>query len=73
MAAPDPVAAWGAAELYRNRFRLPITAFTGPVTDNEVGRDAILRDLGLASHNARLDPAGLVGVVRSSLEQRVRA
>ena len=73
VAAPDPVAAWGAAELYRTRFRLPITAFTGPVTDNEVGRDAILRDLGLASHNARLDPAGLVGAVRPRLEEAVRA
>src|SRR3954469_102051 len=34
MAAPDPVACWGAAELMRNRFELPITVITGPATDN---------------------------------------
>src|SRR5919107_336913 len=35
MAAPDPVACWGAAELMRADFGLPITAMTGPATDNE--------------------------------------
>ena len=73
VAAPDPVAAWGAAELYRERFRLRIDALTGPVTDNDVGRDAIRRDLGLPSHNARRDPAGLVAVVRASLPSAMRA
>ena len=38
MAAPDPVACWGAAELMRREFGLPITAITGPATDNEVGQ-----------------------------------
>jgi hypothetical protein len=73
VAAPDPVAAWGAAELYRERFRLRIAALTGPVTDNDVGRDAIWRDLGLPSHNARRDPAGLVAVVRARLPMALRA
>jgi hypothetical protein len=67
------VAAWGAAELYRERFRLRIAALTGPVTDNDVGRDAIWRDLGLPSHNARRDPAGLVAVVRARLPMALRA
>ena len=73
VAAPDPVAAWGAAMLYRDRFRQPIIAVTGPVTDNEVGRDAVRRDLGLPSHNARRDPAGLVAAVRARLHAPVTA
>lgn len=70
MAAPDPVAIWGADQLFRTRFHLPITVATGPVTDNEVGRDYITQNLGLRSFNAMRDPAGLVGVVRQALEAR---
>lgn len=73
VAAPDPVAAWGAAELYRGRFRLPIAVITGPVTDNDVGRDWVLRDLALAAHNARRDAPGLVGAVRARMNERARA
>jgi hypothetical protein len=67
MAAPDPVACWGAAELMRNEFGLPITAITGPATDNEVGLVYIQTGLGLPAHNARRDASGLVGVVRKAL------
>jgi hypothetical protein len=71
MAAPDPVACWGAAELMRNEFGLQLTAITGPATDNEVGLVYIQSSLGLPAHNARQDAAGLVAVVRSSLEKWV--
>jgi hypothetical protein len=67
MAAPDPVACWGAAKLMRDEFRLPITAITGPATDNEVGLVYIQTGLGLPAHNARRDAAGLVDVVRTAL------
>ena len=67
MAAPDPVACWGAAELMQREFALPITAMTGPATDNEVGQVYITGGLGLPAHNARRDPAGLVAAVRSSM------
>ncbi|HSR16143.1 MAG TPA: hypothetical protein VLL51_10345 [Gemmatimonadales bacterium] len=67
MAAPDPVACWGADQLFRNHFRLPITVITGPATDNDVGRDYIRAELGLPSHNALRDAAGLVAVVQESL------
>ena len=70
MAAPDPVAAWGADQLFRNEFHLPITVITGPVTDNEVGRDYISGKLELRSFNALRDPAGLTEVVRAALEHR---
>jgi hypothetical protein len=72
MAAPDPVACWGAAELMRGEFALPITAITGPATDNEVGLTYIQSRLGLPAHNARRDAAGLVEVVRRSLDGWVK-
>ena len=67
MAAPDPVACWGAVELMTREYRLPITAITGPATDNEVGQVYIGTGLGLPAHNARRDAVGLVATVRESL------
>ncbi len=69
MAAPDPVACWGAVQLMRHEFGLPITAITGPATDNEVGQNYITTGLQLPAHNARRDAAGLLGVVRGALEE----
>ncbi len=73
MAAPDPVGCWGAAELMRREYGLPITAITGPATDNEVGRDYISASLGLPAHNARRDAAGLVAAAIAGLEARATA
>ncbi len=67
MAAPDPVACWGAQQLMRDTFRLPITAITGPATDNEVGRTYITKELGLPAHNARRDATGLVDGVLAAI------
>jgi hypothetical protein len=69
MAAPDPVACWGAVELMRREFGLPITAITGPATDNEVGQVYITGGLGLPAHNARRDADGLVKAVRSAMAE----
>lgn len=68
MAAPDPVACWGAVELMRSQFGLPVTVITGPATDNDVGRSYIRGSLGLPAHNARRDAEGLLASVRSSLD-----
>jgi hypothetical protein len=67
MAAPDPVACWGARELMTHTFGLPITVITGPATDNEVGRDYVSSRLALPAHNARRDAAGLVARVEEGL------
>jgi hypothetical protein len=72
MAAPDPVACWGAVELMGSQFQLPITVITGPATDNEVGQLYIQSGLGLPAHNARRDAAGLLAVVRGSLDKWVK-
>src|SRR6476659_3464993 len=69
LAAPDPVACWGAAELMRRDFDLPITAITGPATDNEVGQVYITGGLGLPAHNARRDAAGLLAAVCAALTE----
>lgn len=70
MAAPDPVACWGADQLFRHQFHLPITAITGPATDNEVGQSYITGQLGLPAVNAIREPDRLVGVVREALARR---
>jgi hypothetical protein len=70
MAAPDPVGCWGADQLMRNTYGLPITVLTGPATDNQVGRDYISAALGIPAHNALRDAAGLLATVTSALESR---
>lgn len=68
MAAPDPVGCWGALELMRDEFHLPITVMTGPATDNAVGRDYIVASLGIPAHNARRDAEGLLERVVEGIE-----
>ncbi|MBZ0273595.1 hypothetical protein K8I61_16275 [bacterium] len=68
--APDQVAAWGARELFRDRFRLPITVMSGPVTDSGVGRDYITASLGVPAVNARQDAAVLADTVLESVEEK---
>jgi hypothetical protein len=67
MCAPDPVGCWGAAELYRDEFHLPITVISGPATDNEVGREYVRAKLGLPAHNALREAPALVAVVRDAV------
>lgn len=67
MAAPDPVGCWGSLQLMRGEFKLPITVFTGPATDNAVGSDYITATLGVPAHNARRDAPGLLARVTESL------
>jgi hypothetical protein len=68
MAAPDPVGCWGADQLMRNSYALPITVLTGPATDNQVGRDYIRAALGVPAHNALRDADGLLAAVIAELE-----
>jgi nicotinamide mononucleotide (NMN) deamidase PncC len=51
----------------QREFALPVTAITGPATDNEVGQVYITGALGLPAHNARRDAAGLVTTVRAAM------
>jgi hypothetical protein len=69
MAAPDPVGCWGALQLMRDEFGLPITAMTGPATDNDVGQSYIRGALGVPAYNARRNSEGLVASARSGYER----
>jgi hypothetical protein len=67
LCAADPVAAWGAAELYRTRFRQPLLVIAGPATDNDIGKRFIEDQMGIRALNARLEPAVLGELVRQAL------
>ena len=71
--APDPVGCWGVAELYRKQFNLPITAISGPATDNDVGREFVRNSLGFPAWNARREAEQLVEAVRETLTAQVAA
>jgi hypothetical protein len=53
----------------QREFALPVTAITGPATDNEVGQVYITGSLGLPAHNARRDAPGLIAAVRASMAE----
>lgn len=67
LCASDPVAAWGAAKLYKERFKREIGVISGPATDNAVGREFIKGTLGLLAINARLEQAKLGALVEEAV------
>lgn len=67
LAATDPVAAWGGAQLLDRLGMLP-TAITGPATDNEAGNRAIAHHVpGVAVANANRSPVQLADAVLGAL------
>jgi len=67
VAATDLSGAWAAEELFRDRYRADITAITGPVTDNDVGRRYIKQRLGITALNALQQSTELVDAVGGTL------
>jgi hypothetical protein len=67
VAATDLAGAWAADQVFRNRYRSPITAFVGPVTDNLVGKQYIQNALGVAAHNAQMDAGALSDCVYAAV------
>jgi len=55
LCANDPVGAFGARRIFEDRGQR-IDIFSGPATDNEVGRAYIAKELGIKAINARTDP-----------------
>ncbi len=66
--ASDLAGAWAADRLFRQSFCAPITAMTGPVTDNEVGCRYLQQVLGVTAINARQNPSALTSRVAEALE-----
>ena len=71
VAATDLAGAWAAERMFFERYRSPITAITGPVTDNAVGRRYIQNRLGISAINALQQSARLAEVVGSALASPV--
>lgn len=55
LCATDPVAAWGAVELFKNRFHREVDLISGPATDNAVGKEFIEKQIGVKALNARIE------------------
>lgn len=70
LCATDPVGAWGAQRLLRDRFGLTIDVIAGPTTDNSVGTRFIREELGLQAINARTHGAELGSFVAARLAER---
>ena len=68
VAASDLAGAWAAEQMFTHRYRAPIAAITGPVTDNDVGRRYIENRLGVAAINARQAPNRLTERVHQAIE-----
>jgi len=67
VAATDLAGGWAARQTFRERYDTSITAVTGPVTDNAVGRRYVEQRLGIPAVNARQQGEALVGRVRQAL------
>lgn len=67
VAATDLAGAWAAERTFFDRYRAPITAITGPVTDNAVGRRYIQTQLGIAAVNALQQSARLTEEVHQAV------
>jgi len=72
LCAQDPVGAWGAQMLLRDRYDLGVDVVSGRVTDSPVGREFCAAKLGVAAHNALRDGAGLAQSVLAGLAARGR-
>jgi hypothetical protein len=70
LCAQDPVGAWGAQEILRERYGLWIDAVSGRVTDTAVGLRFCRQTLGVPGHNALRDGEALADAVLAALSQR---
>jgi hypothetical protein len=59
LSANDPVAAWGGVKLLRERFHIEPCVVTGPATDNQVGVEIIVSQMGVPAFNAISSGAAL--------------
>ena len=67
LCANDPVAAWGAVELFKNRFKREVGVISGPATDNAVGKEFIEAKIGVRALNARIEHEGLGAFVEDAV------
>ncbi len=68
LCAQDPVGAWGAAQLLRDRYSLGVDVVSGRVTDTPVGMRFCREKLGVPAWNALRDGNKLAAAVKEKLE-----
>ena len=68
VAATDLAGAWAADQMFHERYRVPITVMTGPITDNAVGKQYIQNELGVPALNALQDTDRLAELVDGVLD-----
>ena len=73
LCANDPVGAWGGVQFIKEELHLPVTAVSGPVTDNEVGCSYVRKELNVPAANARTAPDQLAARVEEALQINVPA
>jgi hypothetical protein len=73
LCAQDPVGAWGAAQLLRERYSLKVDVVSGRVTDGPTGVRFCRDTLGVPAWNALRDGKSLAEAVVTSLGSRLRA
>jgi hypothetical protein len=71
LCATDPVGAWGAQRVLRERFDLEIGVVAGPTTDNAAGTRFVREQLGLEAINARSHGRELGAFVAARLGERI--
>jgi hypothetical protein len=64
LCANDPVGAWGGIPLLRDNYGLKTSVVTGPVTDNEVGRNYVEKNLNVPAENALTAPDKLAELIQ---------
>ncbi len=73
VAATDLAGAWAADHFFRSRYRSSVAAFTGPVTDNAVGKLYLRNAFGVEALNAMQDADALAAHVARSLQPETYA
>jgi hypothetical protein len=68
LCAQDPVGAWGAVQLLRDRYSLGVDVVSGRVTDTPVGMRFCREKLGVPAWNALRDGNKLAAAVKEKLE-----
>jgi len=67
--AADPVGAYGAVGVFATELECQPDVFSGPVTDNAVGINAIANRFGIGAHNAKSQSKQLGDAVLEALER----
>jgi hypothetical protein len=73
LCANDPVGTWGGVPLLHDHYGLKTSVVTGPVTDNEVGRNYVENNLNVPAANALTAPDKLAELIQMEVFGNVKS